>query len=399
MNEKAVALVEEHLRAEDRRDVAAVLSTFSEDCIYRIPAYQIDLRGKQQIGAYYAAMFEAFPDFVNVSEVMHVAERAIFVEVVTERTHLGEWGSLPATGRSFRTRSLAQFPIAGDGLLGGEIVHVNPADALHKIGALPSGDPFDAARRLRGPLADRVALVTGASRGIGRAVAVALARAGAHLMLAGRDVGALQAVREQVQTPITIAGTVSADLTDVAECRRVVEQTRDRFGSIDVLVNGAGGTVRGPALDMTDADWDRVQQLNLKAVFFTCQAAARVMASQPGGGVIVNIASLNSAVGNAWAASYAASKGGIAQLTKSLALEWADDGIRVNAIGPGFIETEMTAPLLADPQRSARILSHIPMKRFGRPDELAGAAVLLASDASAYMTGQIVYVDGGYLSV
>lgn len=394
----AVDLVREHLAAEDRKDVPAVLATFTEDCIYRIPAYDLDLRGKEAIGAFYTSMFESFPDFVNVSTTVHPSTDAIFVEVVTERTHEGVWRSIAPTGRTFRSTSLAQFPIAEDGLLGGEIVHVNPVDALHKIGALPSSDLFATVRRFR-PLATKVALVTGASRGIGAAIAAALADAGADVVLTGRDERALGASADSARAGGTRVETLVADLTEPDRCRWVVEETVARFGRLDVLVNAAGGTVRGPALDATERDWDAVQDMNLKPVFFTCQAAARVMQRQDSGGCMVNVASLNAVVGNAWAAAYAASKGGVVQLTKSLALEWAGAGIRVNAIGPGMVETDMTAPLLADPDRYGRLLGHIPMGRFARPEEMGGAAVFLASDASSYMTGQIVYVDGGYLCV
>lgn len=394
----AVRLVEEHLAAEDRRDVPAVLDTFTDDCIYRIPAYDLDLRGKGSIGEFYASMFRSFPDFVNVSTTVHPSADAIFVEVVTERTHDGVWRSLAPTGRTFRSTSLAQFPIADDGLLGGEIVHVNPVEALYRIGALPSRDLFAVVRRFR-PLAGKVALVTGASRGIGAAAATALADAGADIVLAGRDERALAEAAEATRAGGTRVDTLTGDLSDAQRCRWLVEETVRRFGRLDVLVNAAGTTVRGPALESTEEDWDTVQTANLKSVFFTCQAAARVMREQDSGGAIVNIGSLNGVVGNAWAASYAASKGGVVQLTKSLALEWVSSGIRVNAVGPGMVETDMTAPLLADEERYGRLLNHIPMGRFARPEEMGGAVVFLASDASSYMTGQVVYVDGGYLSV
>lgn len=398
MPRSPLELVQEHLRAEDRHDVDAVLATFTDDCVYRIPAYDIDLRGKDEIGGFYSGMFASFPDFLNESETYHVAKDAVFVEIVTERTHGGPWRDFEPTGTTFRTTSLAQFPVAPDGLLGGEIVHVNPVDALYKIGALPSPDLFRTVRRFR-PLAGRRALVTGASRGIGAAIANALAEAGADVALAGRDETALAEAAGQAAAGGTRVTTLVGDVSDVATCERLVADAVDALGSVDVLVNAAGGTHRGPALDMTEAQWDAVQEMNLKSTFFLSQAAARRMVGRAQGGSIINVASLNSAVGNAWAASYAASKGGVASLTRSLALEWVGAGIRVNAIGPGMIATDMTGPLVDDAARYEALLAHIPMRRFGTPDELGGAAVFLASGASSYVTGQVLYVDGGYLSV
>lgn len=398
MPKSPLQLVQDHLRAEDEHDVEAVLATFTEDCIYRIPAYDIDLRGKEQIGEFYSGMFASFPDFLNESKTYHVSESAVFVEIVTERTHGGPWRDFEPTGTTFRTTSLAQFPIAPDGLLGGETVHVNPVDALYKIGALPSPDLFRTVRRFR-PLAGRRALVAGASRGIGAAIASALAEAGADVALAGRDRTALGEAAAAAAAGGTRIETLVGDVTEVATCERLAADTVDAFGSIDILVNAAGGTRRGSALEMTEADWDAVQDMNLKSAFFLSRAAGRRMVERGEGGSIVNVASLNSVVGNAWAASYAASKGGVASLTRSLALEWVDAGIRVNAIGPGMIATDMTGPLVDDPTRYQSLLGHIPMGRFGQPEELGGAAVFLASPASSYMTGQILYVDGGYLCV
>lgn len=393
--DRAVQLVRDHLEAEDRRHVPDVLATFTEDCIYQIPAYDLDLRGKEAIGQFYTAMFESFPDFANVQTTIHPSADAIFVECVTERTHEGVWRSIAPTGKQWRSTSLAQFPIAEDGLLAGEIVHANPVESLYRIGALPSPDIFSTVRRFR-PLFQRVALVTGASRGIGAAIAVALAEAGADVVLAGRDEQALLSAAAEVRAGGTRVATVTGDLSDEEGCRAVVEAAAGQFGRLDVLVNGAGGTVRKPALEMSGAEWERILATNLSSVFYTSRAAAQLM---PEGGSIINVSSLNSVVGNAWAAGYAASKGGVAQLTKSLAIEWADRGIRVNAVAPGMVETDMTAPLLADEERYERLLTHIPMGRFARPQEMGGAAVLLASDASSYMTGQTIYVDGGYLSV
>jgi NAD(P)-dependent dehydrogenase (short-subunit alcohol dehydrogenase family) len=268
---------------------------------------------------------------------------------------------------------------------------------MQQIGAINSADLLAEVAHRR-PLLGRVAVVTGGSRGIGAAIARAFVDAGGCVVLVGRDHGALGRVREELHAAGGAASVEVADVTALPEVDQLFESVGREFGRLDILVNAAGGTRRGPAIEMTEADWDAVQIVNLKAAFLCSQRAARIMRSA-GSGAIINVASLNSTIGNAWAASYAASKGGIAQLTKSLALEWADLGIRVNAIGPGFIDTEMTAPLLKDDARRERILSHIPMARFGTSDEVGGLAVYLASDASSYVTGQVMYADGGYLCV
>lgn len=390
-------LVDAHLRAEDVGDVEAVLDTFTEDCIYQIPAYGIDLRGKEQIGNFYAGMFASFPDFENVSETVYAGDGAIFVEIVTERTHDGIWRDIPPTGRRFQTSSLAKFPIAPDGLLGGEIVYVDPVDALYKIGALPARDLFAIAHRFR-PLAGLSALVTGATGGIGAAMAAALAEAGANLTVTGRNEAALHEVAATCRESGMRVRTAVLDVTAPDAVSAALADHAREFGGLDVLVTAHGSTVRAPALEMSVEDWDRIQDLNLRSVFVACQAAGRIMVDQGRSGSIVNVASLNSVVGNRWAAGYAASKGGVAQLTKSLALEWAEHGIRVNAIGPGMIETAMTGPLREGP-RWAELMQRIPMGRPGTPDDLRGATVFLASPTSSYMTGQVLYVDGGYLAV
>ncbi|MGJ3508171.1 SDR family NAD(P)-dependent oxidoreductase [Enemella sp. A6] len=247
-------------------------------------------------------------------------------------------------------------------------------------------------------LSGRVAVVTGASRGIGAAIARALAGAGVDVLLTGRDEVALSTTVDACGGAGVQAEGLVADVTDPETPGRLIEAVLGHFGRLDIWVNSHGGTLRKAAREMTATEWDAIQNLNLRSTFLLCQAAAEIMREQRRGSII-NVASLNSVVGNAWAAGYAASKGGVAQLTKSLALEWAGDGIRVNGIGPGMVETDMTRPLSDTPERMSALLAHIPMGRFARPEEMGGAAVFLASDAASYVTGQIIYVDGGYLCV
>jgi 2-deoxy-D-gluconate 3-dehydrogenase len=244
----------------------------------------------------------------------------------------------------------------------------------------------------------RAALVTGASRGIGLALAEALAEAGADIALCSRSADALQqhAVRLAEQTSRRVVA-VPADLADVGEARRAVRKAADVLGRLDILVNNAGTNLRKPSVDYTEEDWDLVTDLNLRSPFFVAQAAAREML-RTGRGSIINTASLLTFMGRATVPAYAASKGGIGQLTKTLAVEWATAGIRVNAIAPGFISTEMTVPLREDLQFNRWVLERTPMRRWGEPVDLAGAAVFLASDASAFVTGQTIAVDGGWLA-
>lgn len=236
-------------------------------------------------------------------------------------------------------------------------------------------------------LEGRHALVTGANAGIGQAIAVALARAGARVTLAAR--------RECDETLTLIPGAqaVRLDFADPLAAR-------DSFagGDYDILINNAGTIRRADSLDFTEADWDEVMDVNLKAVFFTAQAFARALVQRGAGGAIVNIASLLSFQGGIRVPSYTAAKHGVAGLTKLLANEWAAKGINVNAIAPGYVETANTQALRADPDRNRAILERIPAGRWGRPEDIAGAAVFLCSPAAAYVHGAILNVDGGWLA-
>jgi len=244
-------------------------------------------------------------------------------------------------------------------------------------------------------LTGKVALVTGASRGLGKAMALALAQAGADIALAARGVEGLERTAEEVRALGREALVRPTDVTQVAQIKALVQHTLGRFDHLDILIPAAGINIRGPALDFAEADWDRVMAVNLKGVFFTCQAAGRVMIEQ-GSGSIITVASLTTTFGFPNIIPYCASKGGVGQLTKGLASEWAPYGVRVNAVAPGYYRTAMTEPLFQDPKFREYIRSRIPMKRPGVPEDLAGAVVFLASDASAYITGQILFVDGGW---
>jgi 2-deoxy-D-gluconate 3-dehydrogenase len=243
----------------------------------------------------------------------------------------------------------------------------------------------------------KVALVTGAGRGLGRGIAMALAEAGADVACLDRS-GAPQTVA-RIRALGRRATGVAKDLlaTDVAGLDALVGEVVDELGRIDILVNNAGIIRRRPAIEFTEADWDEVLQVNLKTVFFLSQAAARRMLPL-GGGRIVNIASMLSFQGGIRIPSYTAAKSGVAGITRALANEWSSSGIAVNAIAPGYFATDNTQPLRDDPERSAAILGRIPAGRWGTPEDLMGAAVWLASDASAYVHGAVIPVDGGWLT-
>ena len=243
----------------------------------------------------------------------------------------------------------------------------------------------------------KVALVTGAGRGLGQAMALGLAEAGADIA------GLYRANYQETQAQVEALGRrflpLQCDLQEatVARLYEVVDQVVGELGRLDILVNNAGIIRRAPALEVSEQDWDDVIQVNLKALFFLSQATARVMAQQ-GGGKIINVASMLSFQGGILIPSYTAAKSGVAGLTRALANEWAAKGINVNAIAPGYIATDNTAPLRADPQRNQAILARIPVGRWGQPADLKGVAVFLASAASDYMHGAIVPVDGGWLA-
>lgn len=244
-------------------------------------------------------------------------------------------------------------------------------------------------------LAGRVALVTGGARGIGRALVQALAQAGAAVGIIGRDGPAMADLAAQLHALGHVAAYALLDVRDVAGIDAVMQKLQDELGGLDILVNNAGVESVQASLDVNEDLWDRIVDTNLKGAFFCAQAAAKRMTL---GGSIINICSLTSQVGVPTAAPYGASKSGLAGITRTLATEWAGRGIRVNGIGPGYFRTALTEGFYADAAWQETMLSRIPLRRFGRLDDLSGAAVFLASDAAAYITGQILYVDGGFLA-
>jgi 2-dehydro-3-deoxy-D-gluconate 5-dehydrogenase len=240
-----------------------------------------------------------------------------------------------------------------------------------------------------------VALVTGASRGIGAATAAALARSGAHVACHGNSESP-DATCEEVRRHGREALGLRADLADRTSPQKLVDATVAKFGQLDLLINNAGLIRRTPAVEHSEADWDLVLEVNLSSVFRLSQAAGRLMLPR-GRGKIVNIASLLSFQGGITVPAYAASKGGVAQLTKALANEWASRGINVNAIAPGYIRTDNTVALRKDETRSRQILERIPAGRWGEATDIAEAAVFLCSNAANYIHGHVLVVDGGWM--
>ena len=246
-------------------------------------------------------------------------------------------------------------------------------------------------------VAGRVAVVLGGTSGIGRVLALGLADAGAHVVASARRVDLIASVAREIETRGVRTLRCPSDVTDRASLLALRSRVVDEFGQIDVLVNCAGRTKRGPTLDFSEQDWDAIVECNLTGTFRSCQVFGAPMLER-GYGRIINIASLSTFVAFQEVAAYGVSKAAVAALTKSLAIEWGPRGVNVNAIAPGVFKTDLNQELLEGTGRGQELLTRTPLGRFGRVEELAGAAVFLASEAASFVNGEILVVDGGFLA-
>ncbi|WP_179134615.1 glucose 1-dehydrogenase [Oceanobacillus timonensis] len=241
----------------------------------------------------------------------------------------------------------------------------------------------------------KTAIVTGGTRGIGKFIAIGLAEAGADIVLLQRNVNDT-GTKEAIESTGKKAFIVESDMSNLKQIRRVVANIIHEYGEIHILVNSAGIQRRSPAVDFSEKDWDEVIDINLKSVWILCQEIGKHMVENREG-KIINIASLTSFQGGVFIPAYASAKGAIAQLTKALSNEWAKYNVNVNAIAPGYIETDLNTALLNDSDRSKQILDRIPAERWGHPEDFKGSAIFLASDSSKYVHGHILLVDGGWM--
>ena len=245
-----------------------------------------------------------------------------------------------------------------------------------------------------GRLAGRTALVTGAGKGLGRAIALGFAGAGADVVLMARTRADLEAVAREVEALGRQALVAVADATDSRQVDAVVEQAVARFGRVDVLAHAAGGSLRKPSVEVTDEEWDGVISANLSSTFKVCRAVGRHMLAQ-GGGSIINLSSTAGMRGRAGNAPYSAAKAAVINLSRALAMEWAPKGVRVNVLAPGRFLTPLTEAEMSVPEKYAAFVRQVPLGRIGKPEEIQDIAVWLASDASAYVTGSTITLDGG----
>ena len=265
-----------------------------------------------------------------------------------------------------------------------------PQPDSERIHALEPGSLFS--------LAGRVAVVTGAAGGIGRWLAAGLGAAGASVLLTDIDEPGLDEATAALGAAGITAAALVADLEAADAPDRIVQGAIERFGALHVVVNNAGVNRRMPILEMDAETWDWIVRIDLRLPYFLSQRAAQTMIAQGEGGSIVNISSLNAAYALEQISVYGPAKAGLSQLTRVMALEWSQHGIRANAIAPGFMDTPLAAPIWADRDMSRWIFNRVPLERPGRPDELVGACLLLASEAGSFLTGQTLYVDGGALA-
>jgi NAD(P)-dependent dehydrogenase (short-subunit alcohol dehydrogenase family) len=245
-------------------------------------------------------------------------------------------------------------------------------------------------------LTGRVAVVVGGTSGIGRSIAIGLARAGADVVPTGRREALVSAVADEIRAAGRRSLSIASDVANSASLERLRDAVVDKLGTVDIVVSAAGTIKRVPSLEMSDEVWQQIVDINLTGTLRTCQVFGAHMV-KAGKGRIITIASLNSFIGMFEVAAYSATKSGVAGLTRALAVEWAPHGVTVNAIAPGVFRTDMNSALLDTP-RGHELLARTPMKRFGRLDELTGAAIFLASEASSFVTGQLLIVDGGFLA-
>lgn len=247
-------------------------------------------------------------------------------------------------------------------------------------------------------LKGKVVVVTGGNRGIGKDIAVSFAALGSQVVITGRDAAALKQALTEIQSSVPASHAIACDMQNVTDIRQMVDAVVQRYGRIDVLVNNAGINIAKPALEVNEDDWDKVLDTNLKGTFFACQRAGEAMIRQ-GGGKIINIASQMAFVGFFNRTAYCSSKGGVVQLTKALAVEWAAHGVLVNAVAPTFIETELTERALADQAFKDEVMRRIPIGRMAKPRDVSGAVLYLASDLADSVTGETIRVDGGWTAI
>lgn len=247
-------------------------------------------------------------------------------------------------------------------------------------------------------LENQTVVVTGSSKGIGKDIALTFAKLNANVVISGRNAEALNATLAELHEFNDRCIAVPGDLSDISEAKKLIAKAAETFGTIDVLVNNAGVNIAKPSMEVTEEDWDTVMDLNLKTAFFTSQAAGKYMLAQ-GSGRIINIASQMAFVGYIKRAAYCSSKGGMVQMTKALAVEWAKEGIRVNAVAPTFVETEFTEKMFEDRDFKNDVENRILLDGLSQPSDTSGAVLYLASNLANFVTGETIKVDGGWTAI